>query len=458
MRILLVSANAASTPYSVYPLGMSMVAASLANAGHEVEQFDLIHSSLSMDAVAEAVRSFAPGIVGISIRNIDNVNLLNEKRYIDVVTEVVGRVRQETEAPVVLGGSGFSIMPERILRAVGADYGIVGEGEASMLEFVENASRGVFPEERCIRGPAALQGGEIPSPRYDERLMKFYLESGNIAAIQTKRGCTHSCLYCSYPVLEGAVIRCREPGAVVDDIEDLVKTHGVGHVFFTDSVFNDDHGHYLQVVREMKRRGVSIPWTAFFKPEGLDDETVELMKETGLRAAEIGADAATDTTLRKLGKSFLWRDVVECNELFGRHGVGTAHFYMFGSPGETRETVIEGIDNIRNMKDTVSFIYMGLRILPSTPLARLAKQQGLLSDEHDLLEPIYYIAPGLDREWLEKTLTEAFASLRNCVFPPDILDSSLQFLYRLGHVGFLWDMVRPRRKRVRGRRRRHGTE
>jgi radical SAM superfamily enzyme YgiQ (UPF0313 family) len=229
-------------------------------------------------------------------------------------------------------------------------------------------------------------------------------------------------------------------------------------VFFTDSVFNDDHGHYLQVVREMKRRGVSIPWTAFFKPEGLDDETVELMKETGLRAAEIGADAATDTTLRKLGKSFLWRDVVECNELFGRHGVGTAHFYMFGSPGETRETVIEGIDNIRNMKDTVSFIYMGLRILPSTPLARLAKQQGLLSDEHDLLEPIYYIAPGLDREWLEKTLTEAFASLRNCVFPPDILDSSLQFLYRLGHVGFLWDMVRPRRKRVRGRRRRHGTE
>ena len=183
-----------------------------------------------------------------------------------------------------------------------------------------------------------------------------------------------------------------------------------------------------------------------------------LMQETGLCAAEIGADAATDTTLRRLGKSFRFGDIVEFNDLLGRHGIATAHFYMFGCPGETQETVIEGIDNIRNMKKTVSFIYMGLRILPDTPLARIARREGLLSEGQDLLEPVYYIAPGLDREWLEKTLTEGFAGLRNCVFPPDILDSSLQFLYKLGHVGFLWDMVQPRRRRARAKRRRHGTE
>jgi len=288
--------------------------------------------------------------------------------------------------------------------------------------------------------------------------MKFYLESGNIAGVQTKRGCTHSCVYCSYPVLEGSAIRCREPKAVVDDIEHLVERHAAGHVFFTDSVFNDDQGHYLDVIREMKRRGVSVPWTAFFKPEGLDDESVELMKETGLRAAEIGADAATDTTLRKLGKSFRFRDIIECNDLFGRHGIGAAHFYMFGCPGETQDTVIEGIDNIRNLKKAVSFIYMGLRILPNTPLAWIAKKEGLLSEEHDLLDPVFYIAPGIDKEWLEKTLTDGFAGLRHCVFPPDILDSSLAFLYKLGHVGFLWDMVLTKSRRARGKPRRHGTE
>ena len=155
-------------------------------------------------------------------------------------------------------------MPETILRETKADFGIVGEGEASMLEFVENAARGVFPEERCIRAPAVLRGGEIPRPKYDDRLMEFYLKSGNIAAVQTKRGCTHSCVYCSYPVLEGSAIRCRDPKAVVDEIEDLAAGHGAGHVFFTDSVFNDDDGHYLAVVREMQGRGLAIPWTAFF--------------------------------------------------------------------------------------------------------------------------------------------------------------------------------------------------
>jgi hypothetical protein len=101
---------------------------------------------------------------------------------------------------------------------------------------------------------------------------------------------------------------------------------------------------------------------------------------------------------------------------------------------------------------------MGLRVLPGTPLARIAKREGLLSDERDLLEPVYYIAPGIDRNWLEKTLTEGFSGLRNCVFPPDRLDSSLQFLFRMGHVGFLWNMVLPRKTRARERRSRHGKK
>jgi radical SAM superfamily enzyme YgiQ (UPF0313 family) len=327
-----------------------------------------------------------------------------------------------------------------------------------MVEFVNNAERGVYPEERCIRASSMLKGAEIPSPAYDSRLMEFYLKNGNIAAVQTKRGCAHHCVYCSYPLLEGSTIRSRDPRAVVDDVQVLVEEHKAGHIFFTDSVFNDDEGRYLDVVGEMRRRRVSIPWTAFFRPQGLDDESVGLMREAGLTSAEIGADATTDATLRKLGKSFLFKDIVDCNDLFRRHDIATAHFYMFGSPGETRATVLEGIENVTGMEKTVSFIFMGLRILPCTPLARIAEREGLLSSDRELLEPIYYIAPGIDKEWLEKTLTEAFSGLRHCVFPPDILDSSLQFLYKLGHAGFLWDMVIPDDKKVRRRRRRHGAK
>ena len=351
------------------------------------------------------------------------------------------------------------LVPEdkAVLREVGADYGIVGEGESLMVQFAGNAAKGIYPAKGCIRSSNHMSGEEIPSACYDTDIMQFYLKSGSIASLQTKRGCTHKCIYCSYPVLEGSAIRPRNPGAVVDDIEILIKNHKAKYIFFTDSVFNDDEESYLEVVTEMKKRNVYIPWTAFFKPEGLNDKQVELMKQTGLKGVEIGADASTDTTLTRLGKRFRFKDIVACNDLFVRHGIATAHFYMFGCPGETKETVIEGLENIKNLNKTVSFVFMGIRILPNTLLHRIAIREGIVSPENTLLESVYYIAPGLEKEWLEKTLTEGFSGIRHCVFPPDAMDGSLQFLHKLGYSGSLWDMLVPADKKHR-RERGHGTE
>ena len=99
---------------------------------------------------------------------------------------------------------------------------------------------------------------------------------------------------------------------------------------------------------------------------------------------------------------------------------------------------------------------MGIRILPDTALHRLAIKEGIISLENTLLESAYYIAPGLEKEWLEKTLTEGFSGIRHCVFPPDAMDESLRFLHKLGYSGSLWDMLIPAGKKP-GRQRAHGT-
>ena len=122
MRVFLISSNVANTPYSVYPLGLSMIAASVKNARHTVQQFDFLASNRSFAALTEAITGFNPEIIGISIRNIDNVNLLNEQRYIDTVQNIVREIRKASAAKIILGGSGFSIMPEKILETVGAAF------------------------------------------------------------------------------------------------------------------------------------------------------------------------------------------------------------------------------------------------------------------------------------------------------------------------------------------------
>ena len=441
MKVLLISSNVTLSPYPIYPLGVSMVAAALAKAGHTVQQADFLLQHSSLEAIGNEVKQFAPDLIGISVRNIDNVNLMNEQYYIQNVRNIVDAIKKISDVKVLLGGAGFSLIPDLILQETGADYGIIGEGEVLAVEFADNAEKGVYPSERLIGPASRLPGKSIKSALYDEQLVEFYLHSGNIASIQTKRGCAYKCVYCTYPLLEGTELRKREAREVVDDIELLRDKHKTKYIFFVDSVFNDDEGAYLDVVDEMLRRDVCIPWTGYIKPGGLTDDIVERMKKTGFAAAEVGSDAACDTTLRKMGKNFSFQDVIECNDLLVRHGIATSHFFMFGGPGETEGTVQEGIKNILGLQKCVSFIFMGIRILPNTPLAKIAIKENIISANDGLLKPTYYISPALDKKWLEETLTSAFAGVRHCQFPPDAMEGSLQMLHKLGYTGPLWDLL-----------------
>lgn len=451
MKIFLLSSNVTTSPYPIYPLGLSMVSAALTSAGHDVRQADFLLHETSLEKIGEEIREYNPDIVGISVRNIDNVNFMNNKYYIDNVTNIVSRIREVSDAKVVLGGAGFSLLPDQILKETSADYGVIGEGELLMVEFADNAEKGIYPESQLIGPSPCMAGPEIGSALYDERLLPFYLNNGSIASIQTKRGCSYKCIYCTYPLLEGSALRKRDPRAVVDDIRTLKDKFNSNYIFFVDSVFNDDEGAYLDVIDEMLRQEVSIPWTAFIKPGGLTDEIVQKMKKTGFAAAEVGADAASDRTLKKMGKNFLFSDVIECNDVLSRNGIATSHFFMFGCPGETPESVEEGIKNILSLKNCVAFIFMGIRILPDTPLARIAVKEGVISADLDLLQPVYYLSPTVDRDWLEKRLTSAFDGVRNCLFPPDSMDNSLQILHKLGYTGPMWDLLLPGARRERAR-------
>jgi lipid biosynthesis B12-binding/radical SAM protein len=447
LKVLLASSNTALHPYPAYPLGMAMIAAALERAGHEVRQFDMLQQGESLERFRQTVRDWDPGLIGISIRNIDNTNLLREQRFIGTAQELVSAAREVSKAPIVLGGSGFSLLPDEILAATGADYGIVGEGEQAIVNLAARLAQRDAPAKRCIRTNIRLRDRQIAPARYDPEILRYYLENGSITPVQTKRGCSCRCAYCSYPALEGTAVRPRDPGEVCDEIARLKDELGVPFIFFSDSVFNDEEGHYITLVREMCRRKLHIRWTAFFRPARFEDETIELMKTSGLAAVELGTDAATDTTLEALHKPFRFADVVACNDQLLEHGVSRAHYVMFGGPGETQETVREGIANVLSLRHTVVFVFMGIRILPGTRQLRIAEAEGLIERGQSLLEPAYYLSPSVDRDWLEKTLKEAFAGNRQVVFPPDRFDVGLRLLHKFGHSGMLWDLLlRPARQ------------
>jgi len=147
MRILLISPNTEMLPDPVFPLGLAFLSGALEGSSHEHQVLDLCFVDDYGEALERAVTDFGPEVIGLSLRNVDNVAYPNTHSYLPFYRKVVSHLRKLTSAPIVLGGSGFSLMPRQILNDLEADYGIVGEGEIPFVGFLDQLERGQSPAQ-----------------------------------------------------------------------------------------------------------------------------------------------------------------------------------------------------------------------------------------------------------------------------------------------------------------------
>jgi len=442
-RVLLVSTNLFANPYPVYPLGMAVIASALGARGHVVRQFDFKVEDQAEDKLKKELAEFTPDFVGISIRNIDNVDSLTPDGAWTMSREnhIVSLVKQSTNAPVIVGGSGFSAMPEEIFDYLGADYGVVGEGERIICDLIDALNMGKPVPKILPRSGIPLMGNEMCSPLWEKGFVDYYLKQSGTVNLQTKRGCPHNCSYCVYPMLEGRKFRFREPRAVVDDLEQMQKHFDVKTVFFTDSVFNDSEGHYLEVAEEIISSGLKMRWAGYFRPKGIGLKEMTLLKRSGLYAMEVGTDAGCDETLDNFKKGFHFDDVIAFNKASIEAEIPSAHFFIFGGPGETEKTLDEGLKNIAMLDKSVIFVYSGARILPGTDLYRRALKEGLISKDASLLKPVYYFSPEIDIDYMNRTIEKEASGRREFIFPPDKAQMMIDAMNIFGHKGLLWDML-----------------
>jgi radical SAM superfamily enzyme YgiQ (UPF0313 family) len=419
------------------------VASALQSGGHHVYQYDCLAADQPEVRLKKSLLEYDPDYVGISLRNIDNVDSLTSDKnwYLERVKRLIEKIRQLTDVPIIVGGPAFSIMPEDILDYIRADYGVVGEGEHAFCDLLESFSNGPLPPRIINNQGTFISGTDMDTPCLVEELISFYLQRSGMIGMQTKRGCPHNCLYCTYPSLEGAQLRTREPEAVVDDIERMKRLYDISTFFFTDSVFNDVTGHYLKVAEALLDRKLGISWSAFFRPKNLEHSELKLLKSSGLYAVEVGSDAASDATLEALNKRFTFADVIEFNRICLKEEVPCAHFIMFGGPGEAITTLKEGLDNIEKLENCVVFAFSGIRILPGTGLYARAVQDRILTVRDSLLKPVYYFSPEIDPARMNERIESAFHGRRDRFFPPSEGQIRMATMNRFGYRGLMWDKL-----------------
>ena len=158
---------------------------------------------------------YQPDLTGLSIRNIDSTDITSQLCSFDQVTRVVEVIKQNRPGLLVLGGSGFSIMPVEMMQAFGADYGLIGEGERfpQLLDALENSQDvtsipGVVGQGGTFSYPGPWNGAMNRKFSLDDNGFQHYLDQGGILNLQTKRGCRFGCVYCTYPCWKAVAIGC----------------------------------------------------------------------------------------------------------------------------------------------------------------------------------------------------------------------------------------------------------
>ena len=471
MRIVLVNPNPMKPP--VTPVSLDYLGAACRHAGIDV---DLVDCAIEPDwrKKLSDVLTEKPVLVGVTLRNIDDSYFASQDFSLLRSMPVLETIKRSTDAPICLGGVGFSIFPSEVLKFCDVSYGICGDGEESLVKlataFRDNMALDTVPglvwmENGHVRHNAVLP---VPLEKIDLAARSlidnlYYFENGGQVGFESKRGCSLKCTYCPEPFVKGKTVRMRPPKNVAAELTDLY--HRGVKVFHTcDCEFNWPYSHAVQVSKAIVDSGLGrkIKWYAYCSPERFTEELAILMRTAGCVGIDFGADHGDDDMLRRLGHNYGPDDLIRIREICLKNDIICMFDLILGSPGETRESIETAIHLMKKIKPDRVGISLGVRLYPMTQLGRQILETskgalwknpslfGALENNESFLRPIYYcdIRLGEDVEdWLHGMVGDdpRFLLGRRTEANPDYNyndNPELTRAIKSGHRGAYWDILR----------------
>lgn len=172
--------------------------------------------------------------------------------------------------------------------------------------------------------------------------------------VSTTRGCPFKCNWCAKPIY-GNRYNARSPENVVKEIEMLLKTFPVQHLWMTDDIFGLKPGWVKKFNELIQEKQLTFCYKIQSRADLLlKDETIIELSNSGLTEVWIGAESGSQKILDAMDKGTTIDQINKCTTLLKSKGVRVAYFLQFGYLGETKEDIQLTIDMIRkNQPDDI---------------------------------------------------------------------------------------------------------
>jgi hypothetical protein len=425
-RVLLLYVDRYYLIKQVYPFGLDLIASYLRQYGHDVTvSYPFLPETDAEANLVKVLEQTKPHVIGIGIRNLDTC--MSCERYGDYggddystfyflpdVKRIVDLLKRHAPGiPIVSGGGAVTISPLSILKYLGIEYGIVGEGEEPLRRFMA-----AFPDkEKISKVPDLVShtGDYVINPRHVYRFKRNLWPSGrdkrfNYALetvglpVQTKRGCNQKCSYCVEPIIEGESFLFRDIDLIIEELMAISKTHThIRDIFFVDTEFNlPDLEYCSALVQRIIKEGLHqrFSFSSQFLPRPFNANFAQKLAEAGFSII-LTCDSFANEVLEKNKVSYRQEDIIRTVRTCEDYGIGCTMSMVFGLPGETHETLDHSLEQMKSYPPSFLRRYeytIGGRIYQGTGLCRLIERGGV--EQHlygarseGYIEPYYFCSP-----------------------------------------------------------------
>lgn len=338
------------------PLNCVHLAAYLRQEGFTPRIYDMIFDHVTEAFVDEDIRRHRIQVAGIGAMTCEMPQAYEQAARLK---------RVHPDIKIVFGGSHPSGDPEECLRSGVVDYVVVGEGEIALASLLTAIREGREPEaipgvwrmadETTVPAPIAPIPvvNELPRPAYDLLDLESYFlldspwhfpKSRRAVQFITERGCPYQCSYCHE--VHGKRFRGMEAGEVVDQIEWLVRDHGVREFMVVDDIFNFDLDRAKEICRQILARDLKIhlQFPNGVRGDRFDEELVVLMKRAGTHFMSIAIETVSERYQKLIRKHLKVDKALQTIHWARKHGIEVSGFFMIGFPGESEAEVRATLD------------------------------------------------------------------------------------------------------------------
>ncbi|MCB1155177.1 B12-binding domain-containing radical SAM protein, partial [bacterium] len=303
---------------------------------------------------ASILAEFAPDLIGLSV-------LSSDAQRLHATTALFARLCPQT--PVLIGGPHASAHQAALLDRVEVDFVLAGEGELGFVELLDSLDAGERYPASPVVGLSYRRDDNVvvenapntrmidmdnaPWPAWDLIDFDDYadltrmapISHGKFAPLFTSRGCPYRCTYCHE--IFSKKFRAKNPVAVVDEIEYLMRERGIEEFEVFDDIFNLDYDRAMGICREIVARNLK-PRLLF--PNGirgdlLDRPLLEALRAAGTIHLAFAVETATPRLQKLSRKNNRLEKLSENIAIAEELGIFPFGFFMLGFPTETREEI-----------------------------------------------------------------------------------------------------------------------